>query len=314
MFTTLTGIVTGVVVTFVSRNMKKFKVAIIGVGLIGGSLGMALRSCRKRRYHVTGIGRNAEHLAQAKRRGAVDDVSLDIAAGVRDADIVVIGTPVDTIADMVNAAAPLMKSGAVITDAGGVKERVERDVLRSLRIMQRKAPCFVGAHPMAGHERSGIVYAAKDIYDGAAVAVVPPSGCDKRAFQRVVTMWKDAGAIPLAMTAPGHDTAAAVVSHLPHIIAFALSRQAAATQQKVAGTMALAAGSFRDVTRVADSSPRDWAAICHANRRAIRSHLSAHIRALEKIRASLDDPRALERCFLDGHESRARLYADRRKK
>ena len=292
--------------------VKQIRVAIIGVGLIGGSLGMALRACRKRRYHVAGIGRNTARLAQAQRRGAIDIIATDVAEGVKEADIVVITTPVDTIAAFAGTVAPLLKRGAIITDAGSVKESIERDILRRFDKKKNSGLAFVGAHPMAGREKSGIEFAAKDLFRGASVAVVPPARHDKSALQRVVMMWKDAGAVPLFMTASAHDTAVAVTSHLPHIIAFTLSRQAAEAQKIVKGTMALAAGSFSDITRVADSDPRDWAAICHANRRAVRSRLSAYIRALENIRVSLDDPLALERQFRAGHESRTRVRQDRR--
>jgi len=138
----------------------KTNVAIIGVGLIGGSLGMALKKRRPGKYHIIGIGRNAGKLALAKRRGAIDEVFTDFAAGVRDADIIVICSPVDTIGAIAGKIAPFIKKDAVITDVGSVKECVVKEVSAVLPAALRGN--FVGAHPMAGAEKSGIAAADKE--------------------------------------------------------------------------------------------------------------------------------------------------------
>lgn len=242
--------------------MKK-NVSILGVGLIGGSLGMALRKTRK--YRVTGIGRNIARLKRAKRLGAVDSFTTDWAEGAKDADIVVLCPPVNLIASAAKRMARYVKPGAVITDAGSVKGEIVRAVGKKIN--------FVGGHPMAGLEKTGVDFAKAGLYKGATVVLTPSR--KSKASRMVKKMWMDAGARVIFMSPAEHDRIAALVSHLPHVLAYNLSLAAARLNRTNPKAAKMLAGSFRDMTRVADSSPSDWAAIFRANKKELSKAVRA---------------------------------------
>jgi prephenate dehydrogenase len=274
--------------------MKKKEIAIIGLGLIGGSLGMALRASG--RCRVTGIGRDARRLARARARGAADAVTTDLTAGVRDAAIVVICTPVDTIAPTVKKILPYVKRGAVITDAGSVKGPVVEAVDKLLA--GSDGTVFVGGHPMAGIERSGIENATAGLFRGAAVALTPGQRTPANAVRGVAALWRAAGARVVVLPPREHDRVVALVSHLPHVLAFMLSRAAGEVNRKHGMAAALAAGSFRDATRVAESNPRDWAAICCQNRAEIVRAIDDFSARLRQLVRCAGNAAALEQVFI----------------
>lgn len=268
------------------------KIAIIGVGLIGGSLGMALRRHHKK-YFVTGIGRSEEKLRAALRSGAVDEATTDMGCGVKEADIVVICTPVDTIAATVRQMLPFVKPGAIITDAGSVKGPVVADVKKVLARFPgtpSSRAVFIGGHPMAGSEKNGVDHARAALYDGASVVLTPATAASSAAGRALSRLWHDAGASVIFMDAGRHDRIVAATSHLPHCLAFSLCRIAA----RAPGAEKLLAGSFRDATRVAASSSRDWAVICSANRREVGRAIDAMINELTHIRRTLAGTKKLE--------------------
>src|SRR5439155_7626556 len=236
-----------------SRTMK-LTVAIIGVGLIGGSLGQALR--RSRRYRVLGIARRPSTLREAKAVGAIDAGSTNL-TDVYQADIVVIATPVDSIVPIIQKIRPFLKSHAVVTDAGSVKGALDQQV-RGVR--------FVGSHPLAGSHKSGVKAARADLFRGATCVLVPQ---DLSALRPIRQMWVATGARILEMSAQAHDAAVALTSHLPHLLAHALVRLAAKGPNQRA-LKSLMAGSFRDMTRVASSDPDQWAQIFQANLQNLR--------------------------------------------
>ena len=292
-------------------------IAIVGMGLIGGSLGMALRGCKargKRLYHVTGIGRDTGKLASALELGAADRVTTDWPEGVREADIVVLCTPVDLVSPSIKRLLTGLKPGVILTDAGSVKGPVIRSVRTVLNQAYRSAghrPSFIGAHPMAGAEKSGIRHARADLYRGAAVVLTPEARSSRRALEAVRALWNDAGARTFCLDAGRHDRIVSVISHLPHILSFTLSSSAGKLQKKEPLTARLLAGSFRDMTRVADSNPGDWAVICHDNRNAVRAALGRYIEALTGVRRNLPSAARLEKIFAAGSNERKRLAAMR---
>lgn len=285
--------------------MKTKTVAIIGVGLIGGSLGLALR--RAGGYRVIGVGRHPAKLRAALRRKAVDTVTVDMGAGVRDADIIVICSPVDTIAPLTAAVLPHCKAGAIITDAGSVKATVLRDVARVFTAANRRVRVpvsFVGAHPMAGLEKNGIAAADERLYRGATVVVAGAVNAAPRQIEAVARMWRDAGGRVCRMSPAEHDTVVALTSHLPHAIAYSFSALAGALMRAHPAARQVTAGSFKDLTRVAASDPRDWARICRANGSAVARAIDDLVRALSMVKKNLGRQARLEQQFAKGHRAR----------
>jgi prephenate dehydrogenase len=279
--------------------MKK-TVAIIGVGLIGGSLGMALR-LKRRRYRVIGLGRNLAKLKKAKRFGAVDGFTTDWAAGASDADIVVVCTPVDLIAPSVKKILPYLKPGAVVTDAGSVKGSVVKEVDALGKVT------FVGSHPMTGLEKSGVDFATPVLYKDATVVLTPERKSAKRAVKAVRMMWADAGAKIITLDADRHDAVAALTSHLPHVIAFSLALAVSKLNKKKPVAAKMLAGSFRDITRVADSNPSDWAGICSANSKEVSNAIDVFIKELRSAKKHISDKRKTERLFAEARSARRKL-------
>jgi len=252
---------------------SKTAVAIIGVGLIGGSLGKALR--RSKRYSVIGIGRRPESLNNALSTGAVDRISTQFSDAAQ-AQIVVLATPVSLIVPTLKRVLPVLKPGTIVTDVGSVKGSLLKDVQKTLR---RKDVHFIGAHPLAGSHRTGVMASQPTLFKNATCVVIPG---DRSATAAVSALWKAAGARVLELSAAQHDQLVAVTSHLPHLLAHALVHTAARSddQKKL---QALMAGSFRDMTRVASADPDQWVDIFEANAPALRSALRAFLSQLSAL-------------------------------
>ena len=292
------------------NTMNKKNVAIIGVGLIGGSLGMALR--RSGQYRVVGIGRSNAKLAAAKKRGAVDSFTVDHARGVCDADIVVVCTPVDSIASQIKKIVAHCKPGAVITDAGSVKGFVIKEVAKVLSTPRNRTvrmPVFVGAHPMAGLEKNGLAAATGDLYKNATVVIAGTIHASASQIDCVKRMWRCAGGRICELDPKDHDAIVAMTSHVPHVVAYGFGGLTETLQGKQCNAVQLMAGSFKDMTRVAAASPADWARICRANRTEITKTLTALIRYLSLAKKNLNDTAALEKLFEKGHRVRCNLHA-----
>lgn len=288
------------------------KITIIGVGLIGGSLGMALRSLGgKPSFKITGIGRNIEKLKLAKKLGAVDDYTLDWKEGLKDADIVVVCTPVDTIAATVRKIIPYLKDKTIITDAGSVKGPVVRDVAKVITAAKKKnkkkTVYFVGAHPMAGSERAGVEFADAKLYNRATVILSKPNPAPKAAVNEIIDMWEKAGAKVILINPFAHDKIVSLISHLPHLIAFSLCLLTRDLNRKDSRVSNFLAGSFRDLTRVANSSPTDWAAICKENRKELDKSITDFVELLLSIKKNLKSKDKTEKLFLEAKIARQRL-------
>jgi len=239
------------------------KIAIIGVGLIGGSLALALR--RKGLIGtVTGIGRTRENLETALERGIIDEFTQDIAEGVRGADLVLVCVPVLKIAEVVRKALSGLTSPCIITDAGSVKGRVIEEVEPLLP----PGIEFVPAHPVAGTEESGAGAAFETLFEDRLTVITPTARTGREAIGAVERLWREAGSRVVTMEPGEHDRVFSLVSHLPHVIAYALVNTVACGGDVKNGQRAVdfSAGGFRDFTRIASSSPEMWRDICAMNR------------------------------------------------
>ena len=249
---------------------------IVGLGLIGGSLGLALKRRRIAR-EVVGVSRRASTLRRAKARGAVDWGTTDLARGVRDADVVVLATPVDAILTQGRRAARLMRRGAILTDVGSTKAEI-------VRALERAVPsgvAFVGAHPLAGSEQRGIEAADPALFDRSLCVVTPTPHTPRAALAAVERLWHAAAGETIRMSPAAHDQALAGGSHLPHLIAYSLAL--------AVDTTALPRGprSFLDMTRVAKSDPELWDDIFLTNRAAVLAAARRFERALADLRGRL---------------------------
>ncbi len=271
---------------------------IVGVGLIGGSIGRAAKK-RGLARTVRGVGRQTASLDRAVAVGAVDEPYLDSAAAVAGADLVVFCTPVDGIADQVLAAAQRCQPGAVLTDAGSTKGRIVAAVEGRLP----PGVAFVGSHPLAGSEKRGPDFADPDLFQGRLTVLTPTDRTDPAALERVRAFWQGLGSRVKVMTPEEHDRALALTSHLPHLAASALSGVLPAALAELTAT------GFRDTTRVAAGDPALWAAIFSHNRPALLAALDLFEDRLRQYRRALadDDGPALERLFAEGKKVRDAL-------
>ena len=272
--------------------------AIVGVGLIGGSAGLAARE-RGVARRVVGVGRSAASLDTARRRGAIDAGTSDLAAAARDADLVLFCTPVDRIAEQVRAAAAACRPGTLLTDAGSTKDAI----VRALDGALPAHVAFVGGHPLAGSEKRGPEHARADLFDGRVVVLTPTPRTDPGAIERVGAFWKRLGARVMLLGPQDHDDALAVTSHLPHLVAAALANTLPPHLH------ALAATGFRDTTRVAAGDPDLWAAIFGQNRGAVLHALAELADRLAAYRDALehDDMRTLRELLVQAKAVRDAL-------
>ncbi len=272
-------------------------VAIVGVGLIGGSLGMALKTRRLAR-RVVGIGRDAARLETAVALGAVDSGVTNLEEGLADADIVVLCTTVGHIVAALPGVLAQVSPGAVVTDVGSTKGAIVRAAGGAGR--------FVGGHPMAGSEQTGVEAATPLLFEEATWALTPTSATDPEAQGIITALAREVGATTLTLTPEAHDAMLAVTSHLPHVLASALMRQAALTQAGHPQTQRLTAGSFADATRVAASSPELWRDVCLTNREALLGSLRGFRTELDILEAAVEegDAAAIEAFFAAGAKAK----------
>ncbi|OFX17003.1 MAG: hypothetical protein A2Z18_01715 [Armatimonadetes bacterium RBG_16_58_9] len=277
------------------RNNILFEtVAIVGVGLIGGSLGMAVKT-RSMAGRVIGIGRTEQKLMRAKILGAIDEYSLDFENGAAEADLVVICTPVRLIVPALEKMARSLKAGCIVTDVGSTKQEVVSGASRFVR----DEISFVGGHPMAGSEQAGVDAAYPDLFLGATYVLTPGDNTDLEALGKMAALVEGLGANVEIMTPEEHDRSAAVISHLPHAMASALLQLAEDSHRANGKTFRLAAGSFRDLTRVSESDPALWRDICLTNAGALSSAIGDFADILRGFQQALGagDEEAIERFF-----------------
>jgi prephenate dehydrogenase len=279
--------------------MRFAKVAVVGVGLIGGSFALALKAARAC-GEVLGIGRGAANLKLALEQGVIDSIGADIA----DADLVLVATPVAQYPRVLAALAPRLKATAIVTDAGSTK----RDVIAAARAaLGAKIAQFVPAHPIAGAERSGASAASAALFRHKRVVLTPLPENPDAAVQAVEEAWQACGARVSRMDAAEHDAVLAAVSHLPHLLAYALVHEVAGRENS-AQLFGFAAGGFRDFTRIASSHPEMWRDICVANRDRLLAELDRYLAKLQAVRPLVanGDGAALQRLFEEARAARER--------
>ena len=277
------------------------KVAVVGVGLIGGSFSLALKE-KKLCGQVVGVGRSAANLKAAMDLGVVDSVEADAAAAVRGADLVLIATPVAQFEKIFLATQAVLQPECVLMDAGSTK----RDVVAAARRgLGRRISQFVPAHPIAGAEKSGAGAASAGLYRDKRVVLTPLAENPPATLDKAAAAWAACGARVSRMAPEEHDAVFAAVSHLPHLLAYALVDDISA-RADAARLLGFAAGGFRDFTRIASSHPEMWRDICVANRDRLLDELHLYEKKLKSIGAMLEknDAAALEKVFAGARQAR----------
>ncbi len=240
------------------------RLAIIGVGLIGGSLALALKEAGAV-GEVVGCGRGKPNLEKAIELGVIDRYSRDPAEAVQNADVIFLATPVKTLGTVTREMLPGLKSGAIITDGGSVKGEV-------VRMIEPQLPAgihFVPGHPIAGTEKSGAEAAFPTLYQGKRCILTPTEKTDPQAHQLVTRMWQLAGSNVESMALEKHDKVLAAISHLPHMVAYSLVNAVGSYDHYEENILEYSAGGFRDFTRIASSDPTMWRDIAETNREAL---------------------------------------------
>jgi len=274
------------------------KIAILGVGLIGASFGLAARKkgiCGE----IAGYGRSMANLERAKNKGAIDSFSDDPALVCRDADLVMLSTPVGSFKGLVARISGSLKKGAIVTDAGSVKG----DLVSSLEAIMPEGVRYIGAHPIAGSELSGADAAYDSLFAGARCIVTPTKKSDPGALKKIQDLWLKLEAVVVEMDPESHDRVYAAVSHLPHLVAYAMVN----TVADIDGSyLPMAGQGFKDMTRIAGSSPELWRDICLMNRKNLISMLALFQKNLDSLSSYLtaEEEGALEREFRKARDLR----------
>jgi prephenate dehydrogenase len=259
--------------------MKPFEtVAIVGVGLIGGSIGLALRK-RNMAEKVVGIGRRQVSLRVARKVGAVTNTTIDLAGGVVKADLVIVSSPVGQIIDHVRKIAEHCPEGTLITDTGSAKQAIVETLDSGLPRGCR----FLGSHPLAGSEKSGAVNARDDLFEGVMTVITPTKNTRAEDFDLLEQFWSDLGSMVVQMPADQHDQAMAVTSHLPHMAATALANTLPEKYFRLSAT------GMRDTSRLASGDPELWVHILTLNRDNVLTALEQYGSKLAALHTAIRD-------------------------
>ena len=289
------------VLTPETRRVRWKKITLVGVGLLGGSLGMALRK-RRLAGSVVGFVRRAASVTECEGLGAVHVATRDLRRAVEGAELIVLCTPIAQMRPLVEQMLPWLRKGAIVTDVGSVKGSVVQDLEA---LVARAGAHFVGSHPMAGAEKMGVAAARADLFVGAVCVVTPTRKSNPAAVRKVEQMWKSVGSSLLRLTPAAHDELVSWSSHLPHVVAAQLARLILSPEHpKEQGR--LCANGFRDTTRIAASSPEMWRDIALANRQNLSRTLETFAQGLQDFRRALRraDAEAVANFFEQARERR----------
>lgn len=281
--------------------MRWNKITLVGVGLLGGSLGLALRR-GKLAKEIAGYVRREATVRECEHAGATDFATTDLLAAVSGADLVVLCTPLTQMKPLVRQLLPALKRGAIVTDVGSVKASVVKEV----ETMITKAGAhFVGGHPMAGGEKSGVLAARGDLFDRAICVITPTKRTNRVALQKVEKLWLAVGARILRTTPEAHDEFVSRSSHLPHLTAATLATTVLDPKHPKEQALLCATG-FRDTTRIASSSPEMWRDIALTNRRQLGRALDGFLVELGRFRKALKrgDAAAIAKFYSTAKERR----------
>ncbi|MFH1782244.1 MAG: prephenate dehydrogenase [Candidatus Omnitrophota bacterium] len=252
------------------------RITIIGLGLIGGSLGLAIKE-KHLAKEVIGTSRRKSTIKKALSLRVVDSATSSLEEAVKDSDLIILCTPVLNIIELTKKIAPFLKKGAILTDAGSTKVRIVKDIEKLLP----KGVYFIGSHPIAGSERSGVRYSDKDLFKGAYCVITRSVKTNKAAFNRVKRFWKGLGMRLEVMAPEKHDEIISRISHLPHAISAALVNSCSGAR------LYLAAGGFKDTTRIASGSPELWNDIFITNKGNLVKDIAKFKRELSKLESAL---------------------------
>lgn len=286
------------------------QLVIIGVGLIGGSVAMAARQAGAA-SRIVGVGRAGENMDLALQLGVIDACE-PIAQAIPEADCVLLAIPVGQMPGVMQAIAPYLRPDCVVTDAGSTKG----DVIEAARNhLPGRLAGFVPGHPIAGAEKSGVAAAKPELFSGKNVVLTPLAETDPAAVDKTRALWEACGARVSCMSQASHDAIFAAVSHLPHVLAYALVEEIA-RRDNAGQLFSFAAGGFRDFSRIAGSSPEMWRDICLANRDAMLFELDAYSRRLAQIRSLIEagDGTQLASLFEHARDARSAWAETQQKK
>jgi prephenate dehydrogenase len=277
------------------------KITLVGVGLLGGSIGLAAKQ-RGLAGRVCGYVRRAASVTECQKAGAVDEATTDLLLAVEGADMVVLCTPLAQMSALVTKFLPALRRGTIVTDVGSVKGSV---VAELEPLVASAGAHFIGSHPMAGAEKMGVGAARADLFERAVCVVTPTSASPKDAVQKIEAFWKSLGGLPLRLSPEAHDDLVSRSSHLPHVVAAELANYVLSPVHPKEQA-ALCATGFRDTTRIASGSPEMWRDIALANRKNLARVLGVFIEDLQEFQHALEtqDVKAIEEFFQQAQQRR----------
>ncbi len=274
------------------------QMAVVGVGLIGGSLSKAVKE-RKLVGEVLGVGRNEERLKRAKEQSIIDKYSACVDETLGEADLVVVATPVGIIVDQIRGMVPFLKKGCIINDVGSVKKKLVQDVEKFIP----ESLHFVGGHPIAGTENSGFEASFSTLFEGRKCIITPVETTNPHALEKVKELWSRVGSTVVCMDGDEHDEVLAAVSHLPHIIAYSMVNSLLEIEGFEETIFSFAAGGFRDFTRIAASHPEMWRDIALMNKDKLLSAIKLFQDYLDELKEAIAGEDA-EKLFSEFQKSR----------
>ena len=277
------------------------KIAIVGVGLLGGSLALAIRE-RKLAAVLQGYVRRDASIAECEQAGLDDFASRDLLTVVRDADLVILCTPLAQMRELAHQMLPALKREALVSDVGSVKESV---IAELAPVISSTGAHFIGAHPMAGAEKVGVSAGRADLFRNAVCVLTPGPDTNVELAQKLEEFWRAIGARTLQLTPQVHDELVARCSHLPHVVAAELTNFVLDSRHPKEQPL-LCANGFRDTTRIASGSPEMWRDIAMANREQVSRALDAFMGDLQRLRQAIDnaDAKAIEEFFVTAKQRR----------
>ncbi|MBI5098633.1 MAG: prephenate dehydrogenase [Nitrospirae bacterium] len=279
-------------------------IAIIGVGLIGGSFALALKQ-QGFKGKITGMGRNKKNLSKAKKLGIIDNYTTEFTEGIKDADLIMLAVPVGQFETIMKNIRRNLKKGAIVTDVGSVKAQI----VKKLGPLMPKDVYFVGAHPIAGKECSGVTCASADLYQNARCIITPGPDTNNTALKKIINLWKTVGAKTMLMEPEEHDVIFAAVSHLPHVVAYALVNGIIKVDEAI---LHHGGKGLRDMTRIAKSPAELWRDICSHNKKNILKSLKMFSSSISNITKLIErsDWKGLEKEFIKAREARQPLESN----
>jgi len=283
------------------------KITIVGVGLLGGSIGLAARKFRLA-GEIAGFVRRKKTIADCEKFSATDFATTDLLAAVSNSDLIILCTPLAQMLSLTEQFLPALKRGAIVTDVGSVKA----DVVRELEnLIHKSGAHFVGSHPMAGAEKTGVCAARADLFQNAVCVLTPTKKFNAAAVRKVDQFWKSLGACVLKLPPEQHDLFVSRTSHLPHVVAATMANLVLNPANPKTQSQLCASG-FRDTTRIASGSPEMWRDIAIANRKNLAKSLDAFIADLQKFQRTLKnaDARAISKFFETAKSRRDKWQAN----